>query len=197
MVKHLITESARKQLKTRSGNGRGIGRVSWTRYYVEGPRMQHEHWPEGRVAASQGHTNCRLLTQLCSDTPACGDLRVGPFVPRNLWLDPGKPNGPGLGRRQDLRCALHKADSLWGTKPIWARVVAFHFCNRNGLTLQEFQKKKRSGAYCWEPDDLPVHGVPHHLRHRYCLTNFLEIVTRETNQARRTEERRGGRPYSQ
>ncbi len=56
-------------------------------------------------------------------------------------------------------------------------------------------RSRRSGAYIWEPDHLPVHGVKQHLRHRYCLANFLEIVTREKNQERRTAERNGEKPY--
>ena len=71
MVKHLIVESARKQLKNRSGNGRGVARVSWSRYWIEGPLRPHERWPAGAEAGAQGHTNCRLLTQLCSDKAGC------------------------------------------------------------------------------------------------------------------------------
>ena len=196
MVKHLIGESSRKQLKVRSGSGRGTGRESWTRYFIEGPCRPHEHWPNQR-ARIQGHTNCRLVTQLCSERSGGGDLVEGPFVGRKLWLNAGRQFGPGLGRRQDLRCKLSKlsASSLWGNSPLWSRVVAFHFCNHSNLSLREFQKKNRRGAYVWEPDHLPIHGVPQHLRHRYCLTNFLEIVTRETNQDRRTAERNGLNPY--
>ena len=77
MVKHLIAQSARRQLKCRSGNGRGTCRESWTRYYIEGPLRQHEHWPAGAEAGQQGHTNCRLLTQLCSEKVGGGDLKEG------------------------------------------------------------------------------------------------------------------------
>lgn len=65
------------------------------------------------------------------------------MVRRRLWLDPGKQNGVGHGRRKDLRCSLFKCGSSpWGAQPLWARVVAFHFANWNGLTLAEFQRKR-------------------------------------------------------
>jgi hypothetical protein len=193
MVRYLIGESRKKQLKKRTI--RGVPRLSWTRYYIEGPTRPHMHWPNAR-ARQQGHTNCRLLSQLCSCKLPGNDVREGPLLARNLWLEPGKKFGPGLDRRRDLRCALAKLESPWGPRPMWARVVAYYFCNHQSLTLQEFQRKNARGAYYWEPDHLPIHGVLQHLRHRYCLINYLEIVTRETNQDRAAAERVGRNPYA-
>jgi hypothetical protein len=195
MVMHLVGESARKQLKTRSGSGRGIGRISWRRWYIEGPLLRQEHWPKGQPYRRQGHTNCRLLEQRCSDKAQGGDLQEGPLMHCALWLEPGRAFGPGLGFRQDLRCALTGISNGWGDRPLWGRVVAFYFGNYLGLSLCEYQRKASSGVYFHEPDHLPLPGVQEHLRHRYCHTNHLEAVTRQVNQDRRAAERRGEDPY--
>ena len=195
MVKHLVGESDKKQLKVRSGSGRGVGRVSWRRRYIEGPLVRQEHWPRGQPRRQQGHTNCRLLEQLCSDKPGGGDLQQGQFRPCKLWLQPGRDFGPGHGCRMDLRCRLRGINNEWGEQPLWARVVAFYFGNHVDISLSEYQTTRRHHQYYWEPDHLPPPGVSRHLRHRYCLTGHLEVVTWEVTQERRAAELRGEDPY--
>ena len=195
MVKRfLIGESPKKHLKSRSGSGRGKGALSWRRWFIEGPLQKRVVWSAGSHHAC---TNCRLLQQLCKQKVGSSSVLEGPLRQCKLWLNPGRAFGPGLGRRRDLRCSLSGLDSGWGPQPIWARLVAFYFCNngRRKFRLEEYQRQDGSGQYLLQTDHLPLRGVPEHLRHRYCLTTSLEIVTVKVNQERRIAERRGEKPY--
>lgn len=188
MVKHMVGESAKKQLKPRSGSGRGVGRLGWKRWFIEGPCRRHEHWPQGAECKHQGHTNCRLLLQRCSSKPDGSALVLGEEQTCSLWLEPGRQQGAGHGRRLDLRCRLRGILNPWGERPNWARVIAFYFGNHKGLSLEEYQSFDSQGRHRYEPDHLPLPAVPLHLRHRYCLAGHLEVVTRQENAARRAAE---------
>ena len=117
------------------------------------------------------------------------------FVGRGSFFATGRLIASPSLRRLDLRCRLRGITNKWDEQPNWARVIALFFGNHQGYSLEEYQSCDAQGRRRYEPDHLPVPGVPKHLRHRFCLAGHLEVVTRQENARRQAAEVRGENPY--